>query len=695
MSRRLLFAAAAPILACGAAYAGVANAQAPAVSEVVVTAAPYAVSLETATTSVDVLKREQLETQPPAGLGDVLGHLPGLRSSSNGPGASRPVIRGFSGPRVLVLNNGVGQIDASSLSPDHAVATDPAEASRIEVLRGPSALAYGGSGIGGVVNVIDDRVPDHAPEKGFDGHATASGSTVDNGHAFGAGVHFAAGPLVFAIDADHHSSEDYDTPVAPVSKRYAADLGLTVDPTKVQRNSDVTLDTYGAGVSYIGQDGFIGVSARKTSTEYGVPYAQILSPIDPDAEGPVAIHMNQTRYDLRGEHSLDLGPFEKVRLSAGKADYDHSEISKTDGSVGTTFLSNGTEGRLELVQKEHDGWKGAVGFQALKRQFEAIGDEAIVPSTDIKEAGVFTLQRYDADSGNWGLDAGLRFDRRELDAALASRPTSDVAAGVGIDWATTPQSRTFDNVSAALGGYWKPTEQTFLALALSRNGRAPTEFELYADGPHPGTGGFELGEPNLKSEIVVSLEATARWTGERLRIEGHLWGADYDGYIDQRPTGGVDPDEGLPIFRYAQTGAKFHGVEVEGEYALWTSGERKLSAEATYDLVHGDTDLGAPARSPPWSLTSRLVWKSENYSSTLEVRHMAEADRLATFERPTDAYTLVNLSASITPFEDKDIRLFGDIRNITNEEAREHVSFLKDIAVSPGRSFRGGISVRF
>ncbi|MBN9319746.1 MAG: TonB-dependent receptor [Caulobacterales bacterium] len=706
-SRRLLFVAVAACALSGAAHAQTQGANTAGsshsgtVEEVVVTAAPYAVSLETATTSVDVLKREALETAPPAGLGDVLASLPGLRSSANGPGASRPVIRGFSGPRVLVLQNGLGQIDASSLSPDHAVASDPAEASRIEVLRGPSALAYGGSGIGGVVNVIDDRIPQKAPEKGYEGRITASGSTVDKGASIGGGGSFAAGPLVFSLDADHRKTEDYKIPGPPVSNRLAAADGLERDPAKTQRNSDTEVDTYGAGVSFIGEKGFIGVAARKTSTEYGVPYAQVIEDHDHEEgdghdheEGPVAIHMNQTRYDLRGQYALDLGPFETIRFSAGKADYEHSEVGRTgDGEVHTTFQSNGTEGRLELVQTERNGWKGAVGLQGLQRDFVAFGEEAIVPKTEVKEAGIFTLQRY--DGANWGVDGGLRFDERKLDATLAGRPTSEVAEGFGIDWSSLGGSRSFQNVSASLGGYVKPSDNTFLALAVSHNGRAPTEFELYSDGPHPGTGGFELGNPDLKSEVVVSLEATARWTGERLNIEGHLWGAKYDGFIDRRPTGGTDPEEGLPVFRYVQTDAKFSGMELEAGYALWRSGDKSLRAEAAYDWVRGETDLGAPARSPPPGLTGRLAWSSDRLNSTLEVRHVEKADRLAEFELPTDSYTLVNLSASVKPFQDQDVRLFADIRNLTNEEAREHVSFLKDIVLAPGRSFRAGITYRF
>lgn len=641
------------------------------VSKVVITAAPYAVSLDTVTSSVNIVTRQQLDVAPPAGLGDMLNGQPGLRSTFYGPGASRPVIRGLAGPRVMVLENGVGQVDASSLSPDHAVASDLGEAERVEVLRGPSTLAYGGSGIGGVVNIIDDRVPSAPAESGFEGRAAGSVSSVDDGKSINGSVKFGKGPLVFAIDADHRKTGDYAVPTAPVSSRLARRDGLTTDPEKTVRNTDVEMDAYGAGVSYVHDSGYFGVSAKKTDTTYGVPYRQILAPINPNAEGPVSIHLQQTRYDLRGEQDVDLGVFDKVRLSLGHAKYEHAEVSVEDGAVGTRFLSNGTEARLEFVQKARDGWQGAVGFQALERHFSAIGDEAFVPSTDIKEFGVFTLQRL--DQGDWGFDAGLRFDSRELKTALAKR--------------------SFENVSGSLGVFYKPADKQFLALSLSRNGRAPTEFELFADGPHPGTGGYEVGDADLKSEKVTSLEATYRYTGDRLRAEGHLWGAHYDGFIEEARTGAIE--DNLPVFQYEQTKARFHGAEAEVSYLAWSQDKRSLKLEGAYDWVRGSTDLGAPARVPPWALTGRVVWSAPRLEAQAEVRRVAGQNRVAAFEPPTDGYTQVNAIVTFKPMANSGLRLFVDGRNLTNEAIREHASFLKDIAPSPGRSVRAGFAWRF
>jgi iron complex outermembrane receptor protein len=698
--RHLMLSAASGVaLLTTHAYAAESGAGPNTVAEVVVTAAPYAVSLDSVATSVNVIGREQLDRAPAVGLGDLLNGLPGLRSTFYGPGASRPVIRGLSGPRVLILQNGVGLVDASSLSPDHAVASEPGEAARIEVLRGPSTLAYGGSAIGGVVNVIDDRIPSRPATDGPEGRAAAAAGSGDDSYSLSGGLKFGGGPWVFAVDAVKRESSDYDVPVNPVSDRLAVEEGVTPLADRVVRNTDVSMLAYGAGVSWIGDDGYIGVSAKRTETQYGVPYEQIVIVGPPPAEGPVYIDLKQTRLDARGETAASLGVFDRARFSIGYADYEHAEIEVATGAVGTRFLSQGTEGRVELVQAERDGWQGAVGVQGLVRSFEAIGDEAFIPPTDISEIGVFVLQRLDRDG--WGIEGGLRLDRRSLDAGLTGRPTSDAATVYGIDWSTTGSSQEFSNVSASAAVFWRPATDWFLGFSVSRNGRAPTEFELFADGPHAGTGTYEVGDPTLESEKVTSYEVTLRWTGSG-RAELHLFTARYDGFIQELPTGLLAEDDGtisltgeLPVFRYSQTDATFTGIEFEASHDIWRDGGRSLSVEGVFDTVRGKTGLGTPARIPSWSATARLVWKGERTDGQIELRQVGDQDRVAAFELPTDGYLLMNIQAGFKPFEDRDVTLFIEGRNLGDVEAREHTSFLKDIAPLPGRTVRAGLSWAF
>jgi iron complex outermembrane receptor protein len=662
-----------------ASLAGAASAQsrtvpvpdpADVVDDVIVTASPYGVSQRASTIATDVIDEQALAVAPAQSLGDMLAGQPGLRSTGFAPGASRPVIRGLSGPRVQVLTNGIGMIDASSVSPDHAVATDPAEASRIEVVRGPSTLIYGGSAIGGVVNIIDNRIPTALPEGGVDGVISTQASSVDDGKSVFGRLTVGVGHFAFNIDRVSRSTDDYDIPSPARSARLAAEDGEPRGPGGKQANSYTELNAWGVGGSYIADKGFVGVSYKETDSEYGTV-----------AEPTVFIKLNQTREDVRGEYNFDAGPFRTVRANYGHAEYTHTEF-EGPGEPGTLFNSDGQEGRIDLIQRERDGWNGAIGIQGLSRTFEAIGEEAFVPTSDIDEAGIYTVQRI--DRGAIGFEGGLRYDRHTVKAT----PIGGLSE---VD-------RDFNNVSASIAGFIRPANGVFLGLSLAHNERAPSEVELFADGLHIATAAYETGDARLDAEKVNTLEATVHYDAGKASGDLHIYGSKYDGFIDERPTGGTftsDEGEEFPVFQFVQTDATFYGFEAEGSYALWEAGSSKLALEGAADYVHAETDLGPAARIPPWSVTGRLAWTSKAIDTTLEVRHVAEQDRVADLELPTDDYTLVNLSGAWRPLADRNVTIFAEGRNLTDEEAREHVSFLKDIAPMPGRNFRVGVAYRF
>lgn len=672
VSRSLLMAAAGSTILAGAAAAQSAP-QAPAeLGDIIVTGAPYGISQRASVIATDVVDEQTLATAPAASLGDMLSGRPGIRSTDFAPGASRPVIRGLSGPRVQVLTNGIGLIDASSVSPDHAVATDPAEANRIEIIRGPATLVYGGSAIGGVVNVLDDRIPTEIPEGGVSGVVSTQASSVDDGRSAFGRVTVGSGNFAFNVDGVKRKTDDYDIPAPAISARRAAAEGLAREDTGTQPNSYTDLEAWGVGGSYIGDKGFAGVSYKNTDSEYGTV-----------AEESVFIKLNQKRWDARGEYRFDSGPFSALRGSYGHADYTHTEFEAV-GEPGTIFNSDGWEGRADLVQRERNGWNGAVGVQALSRNFEAIGEEAFVPSVKIDELGLYTVQRLDL--GNHGFEGGLRYDRREL-------------SGTPIGGASEV-TREFDNWSASAAAFIRPTTGLFLGLSLAHNERAPSEVELFADGVHIATAAYETGDLTLNSEKVTTLEGTAHYDRGRFTGDLHVYHSWYNGFIDERPTGDQfyfeEEDEFFPIYRFVQTDAKFYGFELEGAYALWQDGDRKLSLEGAADYVHAQTDFGPAARIPPYSVTGRLAWTSTKFDASAEVRHVGEQDRVANaFELPTDDYTLVNASVAVRPFAQQNVTLFAEARNLTDEEAREHVSFLKDIAPLPGRNLRVGVAYRF
>ncbi len=652
-------------------------------ADVVVTGRPFGVSERASLLATDVLDEAALAVAPAATIGDLVAGIPGVRSSAFAPGASRPVIRGLSGPRVQVLTNGLGQIDASSVSPDHQVASDPAEAKRIEVVRGPSTLVFGGSAIGGVVNIIDERIATEHPEGGFDGHLSTQASSVDDGRSLGGRVSGSLGPLVLTLDGFTRQSKDYDVPVYPESRRLLAEEGEAAGDERSVSNTFADIDQYGAGLSWIGSRGFLGVSVKRLETTYGVPGHshgeeghddhdhdhEHDHDHDHGHEDGVSIGLTQTRWDLQGQYDFDGGPFERLKVSGGWADYQHTEFE--GDAVGTRFFSEGYEARLELIQRAHDGHQGVIGVQTLDRDFDAVGDEAYVPKTNIQEQGVYTVQRFDHD--RVGVEAGLRIDNRRLDSVAGKRD--------------------FTNVSGSVAGFVRHSSGAFLGLSLSRAARAPSEVELFAQGAHAATGAFEIGDIDLDSESVWTIEGTAHYERGPFSGDLHVYTARYDGFIDLRPTGTVE--DGLPVFAYVQTDADFHGFEAEADYALWSDGDRSLALTGAADLVRANTDLGPAARIPPWSATIGLDWTTPRYDAGIKVRTVGEQTRTASFERPTDGYTTISLSAAWRPLADRNVTVFAEASNLTDEEVREHVSFLKDIAPLPGRNLRAGITYRF
>jgi iron complex outermembrane receptor protein len=638
----------------------------PAHTEIVITGSGYRVSKDALMSHVDVLTRDQIDQKPAQGVGDMLAYLPGIRSSSFAPGASRPMIRGLDGFRVLILNDGMGMVDVSALSPDHAIPSSPTEAKRIEVLRGPSALAYGGNAIGGVVNIIDDRIASRGVDsaKGFEGNATLQGSTVDSGLQGAFNIKAGKGPWVFTLDAFKLKTEDYDVPVPPETLAFSTANGTSPDTSTKQHNSAEDMRNVGAGISYVGSKGFVGLSYKTTDYLYGTA-------VDSD----VAIDLHQKRWDVRGSLDLNWAGFTRLDAAAGYSDYHHAEIE--DGDIGTQFFSKGSEFRSALVREGSGHISGTVGVSLLNRDFAALGDEAFVPSTNTKQSGVFSQYRY--DSGVWGVEGGARFDQTSLTSATA-----------GYD-------HDFSTVSASLGTFYRPADHTFVGLSLTRSERAPSDVELLADGPHGGTGQFIIGDPAFRTEVGTSLELTGHWLidhDNRFQIDAHVYTSHFDNFIDLRPTGAVE--DGLPVFQYVQTDADLYGVELEMGTKLFDWGKQAVSLHGAYDYTHGDTKIGPVVRIPPQALTLKLESGNATWNSYIEVRGVDARDkRLAAFETPTDGYVTVNLFTSYKLPQHPGVSVFAEVRNLGDVEMREATSSTKDAVVGPGRNFRLGVAYNF
>ncbi|MGD2133953.1 MAG: TonB-dependent receptor, partial [Maricaulaceae bacterium] len=547
MSRTLLLAAAS-----GAAlFAGPAGAQDSETDDhdvIIVTGTATEAARDETLQAIEVLSVDDVLDRFDGSLGATLADLPGISTTSFGPAVGRPIIRGLGGDRVRVLTNGVGLVDASKISVDHASTTEALDAERIDILRGPAAIAYGGNAIGGVINVIDGRIPSAPAEDGLDGQVYGGYTSVDEGSQIAGRARTGSGPLVFQLEASHREAGDFDIPGFAESAILRA-MEEDEDEEHEQatgtiENSGYTFDTVGGGVSLVGDWGFFGVSVRDYDAEYGLP-SHDHEESEEEEEGDAMLTMEQTRWDSRGRIDVALGPFDHLDFAGGFAEYEHAELEPT-GEVGTLFTNEGWEARAALVN-ESERWSGSVGVQALSTDFSASGEEAFVPPVETSDLGVFVAQRYDA--GGYGFEGGARVETRELE------PTS------GAD-------RSFTTYSLASGVFLQPSDDTFLGLSLARTERAPTDAEFYSNGPHAATSTFEIGDADLGKETGWALDGTYRTFQGEWVFEAGLFYSQFEDFIFLTDSGEVDPDEELPIFRYMQDDASLWGGELFAEGPL-------------------------------------------------------------------------------------------------------------------------------
>ncbi len=628
---------------------------------------------------LSVLDADELAREVRPSLGETLARQPGVSASSFGPTASRPILRGLSGDRIRVLTDGIGSFDVSSSSPDHAVALTPLTAERIEVLRGPSALLYGSSAIGGVVNVIDRRIPRRQPSGGFDANGLIGYGSAAEERSANLSIDGEVAPnLVVHADGNWSKSDDLRTgghlltnelreqAMASSSPEIQALAGLEGElPNSAARSWEVA-----GGVAYVDGPLNVGVSVTRHDALYGVPVRFSLDP-EIEAEAPL-IDVVQTRYDARAEVPLS-GFLEQLRLRAGYSKYRHHEIEES-GEVASTFRTSGGEGRAEFVQREAGGWGGTSGIQYVERKVSIAGEEKFLPDAKQRQAGLFTMQAL--VNGPLRLEGGLRVEFSKLSAA------EDASL-------ETPRtSRQFTTVSASAGAAYEILDGWRAGLTLSRSARAPSIDELFANGPHAGTQAFETGNPDLEPERSIGLEASIRRQAGRIRIGATAYYNRFSNFIFQAPTGEIEDD--LPVYAYRQGKANYYGFEVEANAELGDALGIHWDADLIADYVHARVrDFGPAPQIPPLRLLGGLSANGGPVEARLEVEHAFRQKRNAPLETETAGYTLVNASLDWQPIEDRpEIKLGIAANNIFDVVARRHSSLLKDYAPLAGRDIR-------
>lgn len=654
-------------------------------TDIVVTAMQR--SREDLLSGVSVLAGDSLDAARRTSIGETLTALPGVSATSFGPSASRPILRGLQADRIRVLIDGIGSFDASGSSVDHAVAINPLTAERIEVLRGPAALLYGSSAIGGVVSVIDNRIPRRIPDEAIHLQVDGDyGTAAEERRVAAAADVPVGGGFVLHADGSWAKSDDLRAGGFLLSRPLREQAAASTNP-EIQELADLRGEIPNTaaesseaaiGLAYIADGGNIGFSVSRSDNRYGVPIRFSLDP-DVEAEAPT-LDVRQYRADLRAEITPANGFLDAIRFRAGYGDYRHFEIEDT-GEIATTFLNEGMEGRLEFSQRKRGAWSGAFGAQYLTRDFEAIGEEAFLPPTSTEQGGLFTVQNF--DFGRFDAELGGRYERTTVSASASDQlGTSDLR-------------RSFDTFSASLGGQYEVVDNWKLGLNLTHSERAPTAEELFANGPHLATQAFEVGDPDFGKEKSNGAELTLRGRAGGFTLDASAYYNDFSNFIYQAPTG--EAEDGLPVFAYFANGAKQYGFEAEVNATVAQLGAGKIVADGIVDYVRVKIDgAGSAPFIPPLRLLGGLEYQSDPLIGRIEVEHVTRQDKVAEFETETPAYTLANARIEWRPMgPDGLLTLRLAANNVFDVTARRHSSFLKDYAPLAGRDFRIGASIRF
>ncbi|MDR2219384.1 MAG: TonB-dependent receptor [Methylobacillus sp.] len=641
-----------------------------------------------------VLNGRELLLHQQSTLGETLNGTPGVHSSYFGPNASRPIIRGLDGDHVRLMQNGAGLMDASSLSPDHAVPIDPLTIEQIDVVRGPAALKYGGNAIGGVVNTLDNRIP-RDPVDGISGRAETRIGGADNQHGTSALLEAGNNQLAIHADAYVRDTDDLDIPGYARSSRLRRADPQPDEARGTLQNSASQSKGGALGASYTGEHGYAGISFSAFTSDYGTV-----------AEPDVHIEMNSHRWDLAGE-ARDLGTaITRVQARLTRTDYEHQEIE--NGVVGTTFENHGWEGSLEASHGALGPLTGTVGVQFHHSNFSADGEEALIPKTqtDMQAAWIYEEWPITTSSHTLKLIFGSRIEYAEVSSA---------GGGLGGHFGAR-DNQDFTPVSFSGGAQFNLNPSWTLAGNLSHSERAPAYYELYANGPHAATAQYEIGDPGLAVEKSTGVDLKLGWKQGKHSFSITGFYTRFDNYITLFSTGntrgedgelnpadanndGVADGSGLTIMQEAVTRAVpavFRGLELAGKFRVAeTAGALDLRLKGDY-VRATNLDSGDPLpRISPLRLGVGLDYALYRFDASLDITRTFAQNRVAANELPTAGYTMLDASLSYHLPTKLHLDIFAKATNLLNADAREHTSVLKDIAPLGGRSILIGLRGEF
>jgi len=633
------------------------------------------------TQPVDVLTGEQLDDRKEATIGETLQAELGIQSTYFGPGAGRPIVRGLGGSRVRITEDGLSSLDASALSPDHAVSAEPLLIDRIEILRGPANLMYGSTASAGVINLVDNRIPEQRQD--FSGAVELRGNTVADEFAGVVRLDGGVGAFQFHVDGFYRDTSDFDIPGFALSDAKLAEL----EPEELAEQERGTLgnsalETSGGtfGFSFVDDWGYAGFAYKLFDTTYGIP-AELEEEEEEEGaageeeeEGGISIDLDQDRYEFKSGLYTPFAGVDELSVKFVSNDYQHVELEGDE--IGTTFNIDANEFRLELDHASIGLLDGVVGVQYEDTDLEAIGAEAFIPANNTESLGIFLIEELDLDPVK--LSAGFRYQDDEV----------KLDNGLDVDGIS---QRDFTAITVSTGAIWRFAEQWQASINWTRSERSPTAEELFADGPHVATQAFEIGDPTLTEETSNNFDIGVHKYLGNLHLRADFFYNDIDDFVFLANTDGIE--DGLPIQIWSQQDAEFYGAEAEASYLFADTPIGSIEWRVFYDTVQGELgDDSAIPRLSPSRIGTGIDWHNGNWRANIDLFHVNARNDVAEFETTTPSYN--NLSANIAyrlPVRGAEFEVFVKGQNLTDEVQRVHTSFLKDFAPRPGINLAGGI----
>jgi len=637
-----------------------------ATETIVVTASPLEHDRDELSVPVDRVERDELLENLGSTLGETL-NLPGIATTGFTGGASRPVIRGQDAYRTEVLEDGLRTQDVSRESPDHAVPVSPLAAERVEVIRGPSTLRYGGGASAGVVNVITNRVPDQLSEEGISGEVYGGIGLLANERDLAAKLEGTHGNFAWHADGLFRRQNDYSI--------------ANDDTPHVQNGTSTEAFTGSVGGAYLGDWGRFGASYTRIENEYGLPVAG----------EDITIEMHSDRFRFEGDLIEPLPGIREVRIRGVYSDYEHDELDA--GSIGQTYRNEEFDGRIEALHEEIGGFTGAIGYQNQHRDFRGEGEAAEFLSPADTMTNAFYLFEERPLGDDLALEAGFRVEHTRVQ---------------GTDINDLKQDLDFVPISGSLGFVFTPHELVTIGVNGSANQRPPSQVELLARGAHEATETFERGDSNLDEETSFTGDFRIEIAPERGRLEVAAFVTRYEDYIFAARTGNLVDETGLAPgdlaeLQYTARDALFYGFEVAGDVDLFELDCGTIGLDGRFDFVRARFDgngLGGSTNVPritPVRWGAGVLFEGEATKARLGFLRTEAQDQTGDGETRTNNYTYLNASLShkVEITDDVPVTLSIQARNLTDVRGRNHVAFNKDSVLLPGRSIQFGLRTQF